>query len=631
MSFKVICAIAALAIPLFSFSQAQMKLPSVTVADLEEVSYPLDPEASAAILYDMGSSKTSDRKVMITHHKLRRIKIYSKDGLTWANWSLGLYKTKTRNETLKSFRASVYNLENGRVSQRILSEKDLIDEEYSDEYSVIKLTFPKAKEGSILELEYTLESDYLFEFGWEFQQAIPVKWSEYSASVHDYYKFNFLLRNYFPVEKLGLAHWRTLNLPAFRDEKFITTRDDLITTIMFNMTSAQFPDQYSPVFQVGNWKDMKSLIRDEWDKWNFAGKDIESYLASRFNDVEVTEVGAGQIFNRLRQDFLWDETHVLYPSTSFRKILGKRTGTNADLNLFLYKVLEEKGFKPQIHITSTLDHGRAKYDVPVINKFNHLLSRVVVDDMVLWLDLTSAGDAYDLVPTKLLGTDALEMNTSETPLWRKIETTKAKNERSAAIIRLDMEEERVRVKYNLIASDYLKQDVLNRELGQRLKLIGVDYGEEYEIDSLRLELADGSMKPLVLNCEYSKGFEKAGDLIVVNPLLVEARVESPFGNDEMRYYPIHFEHKVITNYRATIIIPNGYSVDTLPGSVQIKLEGNLGQFRYILVKSGNQVQVLLNYTMNEVDIAPDVFPALKEFYSKITESISQSIVIKKNG
>jgi hypothetical protein len=631
MSFRVICAIAALTLPLFSFSQVQMKLPPVTVADLEETAYALYPDTEAAILYDLGTSNTSETRVAISHHRIRRIKIYSKQGLDWANWSLGLYRTENRTETLRGFKASVYNLEKGKVTRQKLTKKDLIRERYNDDYDIVKLTFPNAKEGSILEMQYTIESDYLFEFGWKFQHTIPVKISEYGASVHDYYKFNFLMRNYFPYKKLGLAHWRMTDLPAFKTERFITSPNDMITQVRFDMTSAQFPGQSEPVFQIASWKDTKSLIRERWEQFKFEIKAIEAYMNSYFNDVEVSKEGAKQVFDRLRKDFMWDKTHSLLQSTSFRKIFDTKIGTSAELNLFLYEVLKEKGFKPEIHITSTLDNGRAKYDLPIISKFNHLLNRVEVEGEVLWLDLTSDQDAYNIPPTKLLGTDALEMNDADAPLWRKIETTKAEFERSAATIRLDIEEERIRVKYSLIAADYLKQDVMNRELEERLKLIGVDSGEGFEIDSLILKQGDDSLKPLTLSCEYSKPFEPVGDLIIINPLLIEQRISSPFRNDDERRYPIHFDHLVNTNYNATILIPEGYIVESLPESVNINLADNLGQFRYILVQSGNQVQVLLNYKINKTDVGPEVFPAFKEFYDKISAAVSEAIFFKKSN
>lgn len=631
MSFRIICAIAALTLPLFSFAQVNMKLPSVTVADLKEETYPLEPEADAAILYDLGTSNTSGTRVMISHHRIRRIKIYSKGGLGWADWSLGLYKTKNRHDNMKAFKASVYNLENGKVSRQKLGKKNLVTEKLNDDYSIVKLVFPNVKEGSILELDYTIGSDYLFEFTWEFQQSIPVKRSEYSVELYDYYKFNYLIQNFFPYKKEGPTHWSFNDLPAFKDEKYITTRDDMITKILFDMTSAQFPGQAEPVFQVGSWKDTKNLIRRRWGEFNFGGKEVKSYVESRFRDVSVNKEGVAQIFYRLREDLSWDEKHRLFQSKSFRKILEEKIGTSADLNLFLFEVLKEKGFDPKIYITSTLNNGRAKYKIPVIGKFNHVLSRVVVEGTPLWLDLTSDQDIYDIAPAKLLGTDALEMNMSATPFWRKVETKRTEFERSVANITLDVENEKTRVRYSLVAADYLKGEVMKQEVKDRLRRIGVAGGEDYQIDSLNLKLADKSSRSLTLDCVYNKPLELLGDLIIFNPLLVEKRVVSPFGNTEERNYPIHFKHLINTNYTAFIDIPEGYVVEQLPQAVNLQLIGNLGQFFYQVSTAEGKVQLTMRYKINQVDVEPQAFEAFIQFYKKIAESTSESIVFKRSS
>ncbi|MCE7992131.1 MAG: DUF3857 domain-containing protein [Roseivirga sp.] len=608
-----------------------MKLPSVIVEDLAETSYPLDPDADAAILYDLGTSKTSDSKVMISHHKLRRIKIYSKEGLAWADWSLGLFKSKNRTESLTGFKASVYNLENGKVSRQKINKKNLITERITDDYSVVKLAFPNVKEGSIIDIEYTLQSDYLYDFSWEFQKSIPVKRSEYSVVLHSYYKFNFLVKNFFPIQRIAPTHWRFTNVPAFENEKFITSREDLITRISFNMISAQFPGQTEPIFKVGSWRDTKNLISERWKEYSFGGKEIKNYIAEKFGDALVSKEGLRKIFNQLRADFKWNKRHRLIQSTTFRKLIETKTGSSADLNRFMYGVLEAKGFKPQIHITSTLNNGRAKYKIPIIDKFNHVVNRVIVDGTVFWLDLASDQDAYDLPPTNLLGTDALEMNNSVAPLWRKIETTKGEFERSVANISLNVEEERTHVRYSLVAADYLKGQVLKQEVNQRLKRIGVAGGEDYKIDSLKLKAAERSPEPLTLDCHYSKPLELIGDLIIFNPLLVDERVTSPFGNYDERHYPIHFEHLINTNYTAFIDVPEGYTVEQLPGAVNLQLVGNLGQFFYRVSHAEGKIQVAMRYKINRVDVNPDAFPAFLQFYKKIMEKTAESIVFKKGS
>ena len=196
-------ALALFLIPLSTLAQINMKLPKVTAAELEETAYPGDPDAEAAILVDLGYALTNQSRVVIQHHKVRRIKIYNNDGLSYADWKVGLYKSDARMDNLVSFKAYVYNLENGKVVTKKISKKSLLKEKVNDDYSEMKLAIPNVKVGSIIELDYKIETNYLYEFTWNFQHEIPVKRSEFSAGLHNYYRFNFLLRNHLPYKQIG--------------------------------------------------------------------------------------------------------------------------------------------------------------------------------------------------------------------------------------------------------------------------------------------------------------------------------------------------------------------------------------------------------------------------------------------
>lgn len=54
-------------------------------------------------------------------------------------------------------------------------------------YQDMEITLPNVHEGSILEVQYTIESDYLTNFhGWDFQRALPVRKSQYETTIPDF-------------------------------------------------------------------------------------------------------------------------------------------------------------------------------------------------------------------------------------------------------------------------------------------------------------------------------------------------------------------------------------------------------------------------------------------------------------
>ena len=68
--------------------------------------------------------------------------------------------------------------------------KDKIDKNRT----IKKFTFPNIKEGSIIEYEYKLKSDFIFNLQpWDFQGEYPRLWSEYNVSMPEFYYYVTLI------------------------------------------------------------------------------------------------------------------------------------------------------------------------------------------------------------------------------------------------------------------------------------------------------------------------------------------------------------------------------------------------------------------------------------------------------
>ena len=96
---------------------------------------------------------------------------------------------------LKSLHVSTYNLENGEIVKTGLTEKEMFDENPKDEVRKLKIAFPNVKTGSILEVEYTVNSGSGNLRNWYFQRQIPVLHSSYSATIPNNWNFSTTLQN----------------------------------------------------------------------------------------------------------------------------------------------------------------------------------------------------------------------------------------------------------------------------------------------------------------------------------------------------------------------------------------------------------------------------------------------------
>ncbi|MEZ0129991.1 DUF3857 domain-containing protein [Flavobacterium sp. LBUM151] len=149
---------------IFTISAQEFKLGKVSVAELEEKKHPKDTAAVAAILYKKGTShfdyNQNDGFVLMTEVETR-IKIYKKEGYSYANQTIGYSISGNSKENVQISDAVTYNLVGGKVEKTKLKSDGTFDEAVSKFYGRKKITLPNVKEGSVIEYRYTIKATYL--------------------------------------------------------------------------------------------------------------------------------------------------------------------------------------------------------------------------------------------------------------------------------------------------------------------------------------------------------------------------------------------------------------------------------------------------------------------------------------
>src|SRR6185369_6514099 len=185
----------------FVSGQAQTKSPAkfgnVTEKDFDNKVYSIDSNANAVVIADIGNSEIEGNSkgwfsFVFRHYK--RVHILNKNGYNLADVTIPLYTRGDAEEQLDKVKAVTYNLENGKVVESKLDTKaSLFKDKLSRNWVEKKFTFPNVKEGSIIEYEYTVTSDFLTNLQpWEFQGGVPRIWSEYNLSLPEFLGYVFL-------------------------------------------------------------------------------------------------------------------------------------------------------------------------------------------------------------------------------------------------------------------------------------------------------------------------------------------------------------------------------------------------------------------------------------------------------
>jgi len=194
-------------VPFFAFSQNEAKSPikfgKIATEDFNVESPLIDSNANAVIISDVGvttfEADAHKKKFFLQFKRERRVKILNSNGFDVATMIIPLYTSGDNTEKLDKLKAYTYNLENGKVVKTSLESSSIFTENATKKVVLKKFTLPALKPGCIIEISYTVTSDFLFNLQpWTFQTEYPSLWSEYNAEIPSFFTYLPLSQGYQP-------------------------------------------------------------------------------------------------------------------------------------------------------------------------------------------------------------------------------------------------------------------------------------------------------------------------------------------------------------------------------------------------------------------------------------------------
>ncbi|MBS1491704.1 MAG: DUF3857 domain-containing protein [Bacteroidetes bacterium] len=629
-----------------SAQKAPAKFGDIPMEDMTMKVYPLDSSANAVVLFDYGvaylSATVSSVNLFFENHV--RIKILKKEGLEKANISVHLYhNNRSDEEKLSNLKAVTYNLENEKIVETPLSKENVFKEKFNQNYNQVKFSLPNVKEGSIIEYSYKLTSDFVANFpNWRFQRTIPVRHSEYWAMIPDFFFFEKYMQGYvrlaahttekkkFYGEDVVADYYLAKNVPAFKEEAYMTSEDDYVSKINFALSHYQFPG--GPVNEVmGSWQKLnETLLESEYFGKNISGA---SYLKDNVQKITDGKTEPLQkieaISNYIRKNFEWDGDKD-YETLGLKKVMEKKKGSSGDLNILLASMLNKAGLDVNMVLLSTRDHGFIRQSFPMRRQFNYVICSVKVGDKELLLDATEKYLPYDVLPSRCLNGQGLRISKTNFG-WIDI-TSKAKNKTYVSVdfVLNDAGELKGKVSYS--KDGYDAQEMRDEYFSKGEEAFAKDFlsGKQWTVEKSEFKDMDDLSKVAKGSFEVSidEHAVSTGNVIYINPFVV-TRIESNPFKSETREYPVDFGSKIEKVYGCKIVIPEGYQVDELPKIKALALQENAAKYLYNISQIGNTINITSNFQINKNLFLQAEYAHLREFYNVVIAKQAEQIVLKK--
>lgn len=652
----------------FSFVNAQeFKLGKVSVAELEEKFHPKDSSAVAAILFKKGEVRfdySQEKSFEIITTIKTRIKIYKSGGYSFANHNVPYFSDNGLGGNVTFDNAFTYNLVDGKIEKTKLKSDGIFTEKINENFAQKKITMPNVKEGSVIEFEYSTKSNNIGSLmDWNFQMSIPVNYSEFVTNIPEYFEFRINQKGFFPIstqiEKSGRninytvklhsqsstgisysnqtmsftevkSNYSCKDLPAIKEEAFVNNIKNYITSVSHELSSISYPQQHTKYYSA-SWESVVKTIYNydgfgpELNKTGYFEEDIKKLVQGLNDPSEIIS----KILNYVKTTIKWNNNKGYGCKEGVKMAYKNKIGNCAEINLMLTAMLRFAGLNTNPVLISTRENGITYF--PNRNAFNFVIAAVETSDGLVLLDATEKYSEPNILPLRDLNWVGRLIRKDETSTEVDLMPKTLSMEARSIIVSLKSDgsiEGQTRNQFsNHAALEYRKKN-LGQESSVYLDKLENKYNG-VEIEDYSRENDLNTAEPIIEKFKFkgNKNIEIISDKLYVSPMLFFTTRENPFKQEE-RIYPIDFGFPKQERFTININIPSGYTVESIPNSLNIVAE-NIGKFKFIITNTESTIQVAITKDITSAIVSSELYSNLKGFFKQIIDKQNEKIVLKK--
>ena len=627
-----------------SFAQKSSRaLTGTTWNELRQAHYGSDSTASAAILSDVGKLAfiyDDHLGFRVERNRTVKIKIYTTEALHWGEVGIGYYDGGYRQEIVTNIEGVTYNEENGQIVPTRLDKDAIYQNDLDEHQRVKKFALPNVRAGSVIEYTYTIQSPYLLILrDWQFQYEIPVRYSEFSARIPGFYEYAILHHGYTELsvneaevtknkKQLGRYtyndlkfRWAAKNIPAFRDESFISAKDDYLSRLSFQLAKENFPGRSTRTF-METWPKLSGDLLSLSDFGKYLKRKDGLDLAQQLAVSATTQLEkARKIYQYINTTLAWDGTYSLTPDQSPKQVLANRTGNSTDINIVLRNMLSAVGIVAEPVLLSTRGHGKVNGTYPRLNQFNYSIVRAVLDNQEYLIDGTDPDLPLGTLPLYCINGFGLIADEKE-ERWVALESNERYHTETLVFASFDS------------ASYELKATVSKKEKGYAALYARKEYRANKEEvigftqQDFTIKNLDDIDRDVLISFNTPYPATSADEFLYIDPFRYSTLDENPFKAVD-RQHPIDYSYRRTYKYIFNLVVPEGYTVEEAPTTVEYALEDQSVQFVFRTMVNDLSVQLLSLVQINQATITADHYPQLQALYQTLVTKHQENIVLRK--
>ena len=641
--------------------EPNLKWGKPTNEELTMTEYSLDKDAEAVVLCHLTSvNYTMDLYNYMVDYKIKkRIKILKDEGKDYANISIPyIFNTDAEygTESIEDFKATAYNMENGKVVKTKIGKEKIHTERIDEDYMLAKVAIPQARKGTVIEYEYTRHSNIFFHiYDWDAQEEVPVMFAQYRLEIPAFFIFNVEMSGIQTLENshsTGSLTYNTAsdnmtrpsncktniylctgrNLQALKKDKYVWNERDYMTKVTAELKSyASSGGNYREIKKTWEQADNILMQHSEFGmRLNDHSKFRDELAAAGI--VEMTDINekVTATIKMLRQKIAWNGEYELlaHPAS---EVIKKGSGTSGDLNMMLINMLKDVGIQAYPVVMSTRRHGRLPQTYPSLNKLNTFVVAVPNGTGWLYLDASSADGYVNVLSPNLYVETARLIQKGKPSQWVNLQKIGEARSQITVIGSISpdgvMSGERIALYSGNAALDERRAFREANDSAAFIAKKSADYG--MEISSFQMSGHREYTANIKEEMKFTKHGEVTSDHIYLNPFTDFPILSNPFLEAE-RLLPVEFPCKQTFSMTIRLQLPKGWKLEDEPKSTKMTTEDKSisGHILYEITDE-QLLSIQVQFRQSHVTYYKNEYETLRQLYDLFSNRSKDMLVLKK--
>lgn len=619
----------------------------ITAYEADLKSYPKDENAEALIIYEKGTNSfhpnESKGRFDLYMRKSMKIKILKQAGVKYGEFEIPYYSDGEPEEIL-DLEGITYNYDNKELTKTSLDRKNIYDEKINEYWRLKKFAMPNVKEGSVIELQYVVRTPYFFNMReWMFQKKIPVVRSQLTLRVIPYYEYTYILKGTdkfdgFSSEILsndlqfGNLRYKEVqynfemsDLPAFRDEEYISSEKDYMIGMNFQMTKMNYPQGGSKNIMT-TWPEISDdfLKNDHFGKYiKSAEKEAKKILPGLELSDKTPKEQLKLITEYVKSNYNWDGKERKYSEQKLSDFLNRKTGSSAEINLFLIGLLKAAGIEVCPLLLSTRSNGSISVKHPFSSFFNYVIAGVEMDGEMIFIDGTESMLKYGELPERCVNVHALIVKPKSNEWIDLMQQDYASTDYA---LNIDPNPDEYTASVQISASGYDAYRFRRLYYGKEENLTDPLVKDGIEPMNMKVLNYVETDEPFIFSFDMKKQSDGDARKLFLAPFLNMPPSENRF-KQSSRTLPVDLTFMKKAAFKSTVHIPKGYKIDHVPETYTH--DGYFLLINYIVTLSDDKIEIAADYAFKKNIYEAKNYPALKGSFEKVVSLFNEPIVFVK--